>query len=176
MSVQFIQQGRLLSCKKLADFADFFHDAGHGLDDMLDVRRRVLAADGEAQATFGPGGVQANRFQDGGGFGIAGFAGGAAAGRHPGHVQVNEQVVAAHVFEGEAGVVGQPLGGVAGEDDVVGGHGSHDAGDKLVTQAGVVGYLRLDVVLGQLECFGRAHGKSHVDGAGATAVFLPTPR
>lgn len=92
--------------KKLADFANLLDHFGHGLDDMFDVRRGVLAADSETQAAFGPGGGQTNRFQDGRRLGVARFAGGATAGAYPGHVQVHEQVVAAHVFEGEAGVVG----------------------------------------------------------------------
>jgi hypothetical protein len=57
--------------------------------------------------------------KDGGRFGIACFAGGAAAGGDACHVQVHQQIVAAEVTKGEAGVVGQSFGGMAGQAAVV---------------------------------------------------------
>jgi hypothetical protein len=68
--------------------------------------------------------------------------------------------------KGEAGVVGQPLGGVAGQDAVVG-EGGQKAVDELVAQPSVVGELALQFVwLDQVKRLGGSHGKSDIDRAG----------
>ncbi len=143
---------------------------GKGFQEIGHVLGRVLRADGETQAAFGPLRGESQRFQRARWLGIAAFAGRAAAGGNAGHVQVHQQVVAADVAESEAGVVRQPFCRMAGEDAVVGKSGQQPV-NELIPQCPVMGVARVQFGHGQFKRFGRAHGVGDVGGSGATADF-----